>query len=49
MKKTMILLAAGASRRFGGENKLLYELGGLPLYRHTLDKLIRLTDAETAL
>lgn len=42
MKIQLILLAAGFSRRFGAENKLLYELDGKPLYRHTLDKLIAL-------
>ena len=46
-KKLLVLLAAGFSRRFGPENKLLYELDGLPLYRHTLDKLAALRDEET--
>lgn len=49
MKKVMILLAAGLSRRFGAENKLLHEVDGLPLYRHTLDKLERLRDGDTRL
>lgn len=35
-----ILLAAGNSRRFGS-NKLQYPFQGKPLYRHTLDKLVR--------
>ena len=46
-KKLLVLLAAGFSRRFGPENKLLYELDGLPLYCHTLDKLAALRDEET--
>ena len=35
MKLGCIVMAAGASRRFG-ENKLLRELGGIPLYRRAL-------------
>lgn len=38
MKLALILLAAGDSRRFGG-NKLLYELDGKPLYRYLTDEL----------
>ena len=49
MKKVLIFLAAGLSRRFGKENKLLCEVDGLPLYRHTLDKLERLQDTSTHL
>ncbi len=37
----LILLAAGSSSRFGG-NKLLYPIDGKPMYRHVLDRLIRL-------
>lgn len=33
---SLILLAAGYSSRFG-ENKLLYEIDGLPMYRHILN------------
>ena len=39
MKIAMIMLAAGNSRRFGG-NKLLYEVDGMPMYRHILDLLM---------
>lgn len=38
MNKHIIYLAAGNSRRFGS-NKLLYEYGGKPLFRHGLDML----------
>lgn len=38
MKLSLIYLAAGNSRRFG-ENKLLAELDGRPLYRYGLDAL----------
>lgn len=34
-----LLLAAGASRRFGGDNKLLADLGGRPLVSHTAENL----------
>lgn len=36
-----ILLAAGDSRRFGG-NKLLYPLSGKPAYRHILERLYQM-------
>ena len=39
LKIAMIMLAAGNSRRFGG-NKLLYEVDGMPMYRHILDLLM---------
>ena len=38
MKISLIMLAAGNSRRFGS-NKLLYEIGGEPMYRHILTQL----------
>ena len=38
MKIAMIMLAAGNSRRFGG-NKLLYEVDGMPMYLHALEQL----------
>ena len=41
MKTALIYLAAGNSRRFGS-NKLLYEIEGRPMYRHLLDRLVRL-------
>ncbi|WP_253288629.1 selenium cofactor biosynthesis protein YqeC [Blautia sp. MSJ-19] len=37
-KLTLIMLAAGNSRRFGS-NKLLYEINGAPMYLRTLHKL----------
>ncbi len=37
----LVLLAAGDSRRFGG-NKLLADIGGKPMYRHLVDELERL-------
>ena len=40
MKIAMIMLAAGNSRRFGA-NKLLYEVDGMPMYRHVLSQLIK--------
>ena len=40
MKIAMIMLAAGNSRRFG-TNKLLYEVNGMPMYRHVLGQLIQ--------
>lgn len=38
MKLGCVVMAAGASRRFG-ENKLLRELGGIPLYRRALEAI----------
>ena len=37
-KLTLIMLAAGNSRRFGS-NKLLYEIDGIPMYLRTLNQL----------
>jgi molybdenum cofactor cytidylyltransferase len=34
-----ILLAAGSSRRFGADNKLLADVGGVPLVRHSAEAL----------
>lgn len=45
MKKHIIYLAAGNSRRFGS-NKLLYEYKGKPLYQHGLDMLTELIEEE---
>ena len=39
MRIALIMLAAGNSRRFGG-NKLLYEIDGNPMYRYILERLI---------
>lgn len=41
MKIGLIYLAAGNSRRFGS-NKLLHEIEGRPMYRHLLDRLVRI-------
>ena len=41
MRKNLILLAAGFSRRFGGE-KLLAAIDGTPLYQIAIDKLYKL-------
>ncbi len=35
-----VLLAAGASRRFGGDNKLLADIGGTPLVRRVAEQLL---------
>ena len=40
MKIAMIMLAAGNSRRFGA-NKLLYEVDGMPMYKHVLGQLMQ--------
>ena len=37
MKLSLVVLAAGASRRFGETNKLLQPLAGKPLLCHTLE------------
>ncbi|HKM22861.1 MAG TPA: NTP transferase domain-containing protein, partial [Lachnospiraceae bacterium] len=47
MTISAIYLAAGFSKRFG-ENKLLHEIGGKPMYQYTLGKLISILQ-ETAL
>lgn len=49
MKTLLVLLAAGLSRRFGAENKLLFEIDGVPLYRHGLDRLAALQNEENTL
>ncbi len=40
-KIALVLLAAGDSRRFGG-NKLLSDVGGIPMYRHLADQVAAL-------
>ena len=47
--RTLILLAAGSSRRFGTGNKLLYPVNDVPMYRRTLDLLCGFADEQTAL
>lgn len=47
MTAALILLAAGGSRRYGRENKLLAVVDGKPMYRHILDRLLTLRDPET--
>ena len=44
----MIILAAGLSSRFGtrDEEKLLADLDGKPMYRHILERLIRIVDSR---
>ena len=37
MNLSLVVLAAGASRRFGAANKLLQPLSGKPLLCHTLE------------
>lgn len=36
---TAVLLAAGSSRRFGAQNKLLADMGGAPMVRRTAERL----------
>jgi molybdenum cofactor cytidylyltransferase len=35
-----VVLAAGASRRMGGPNKLLLPIGGVPMVRHTVQRVV---------
>ncbi len=49
MMINVIYMAAGLSARFGKANKLLYEIGGVPMYRHCLDKLLRIADKDIRL
>lgn len=42
----IIYMAAGNSRRFGNENKLLQNWKGKPLYLHTFEKLLRIREKE---
>ena len=45
MTKHIIYLASGSSKRFG-DNKLLAELDGKPLYRHGFDMLKNVTESQ---
>ncbi len=40
----ILLLAAGQSKRFGQENKLLAKINGIPLLQHTLETLKQIND-----
>ena len=42
----IIYMAAGNSRRFGKENKLLQNWQGKPLYLHTFEKLLRIREKD---
>ena len=42
----IIYMAAGNSRRFGNENKLLQNWQGKPLYLHTFEKLLRIREKQ---
>ncbi len=44
-----ILLAAGISKRFGNNNKLLENFNGKPLINHILDKLLEIYDTSELL
>ena len=44
--RQVILLAAGESRRMGVPNKLLLEIGGVPLVRRTAEALATIPDAD---
>ena len=46
MTISAIYLAAGFSKRFG-ENKLLHEIDGKPMYQYTLEKLISIWQEKT--
>lgn len=48
MRIRVVYLAAGFSRRFG-ENKLLYPLEGKPMYRHLLERWMRLKERMDSL
>lgn len=43
MRLSLVLLAAGSSRRFQG-NKLLYPISGKPMYRYIIDQVAGLPD-----
>ena len=36
----MVIVAGGSARRFGGGNKLLIELAGMPLFLHTVRRFL---------
>lgn len=44
MKIGLVMLAAGYSRRFGG-NKLLYSMNGTPLYKNAIEKIKKIKEA----
>ena len=44
-----IVLAAGCSKRFGPNNKLLQEFAGKKILEHTIENLLKTFDAEEIL
>ncbi|MEX0853659.1 MAG: nucleotidyltransferase family protein [Bauldia sp.] len=46
-KVSAVVLAAGMSRRMGGEPKLLLDLGGVPMIRRTVQNVLAFAPVET--
>jgi molybdenum cofactor cytidylyltransferase len=49
MKPSLILLAAGNSTRFGGENKLLFSLDDMPMWEHLARRALACKDCFSQL